>query len=410
MKPKHIVLAEDEHRARIALSIILRKAGYQVTAAADGKKALDILLKMHRDEQPADLLVSDIQMPELNGLQLIDELRKNKIDIPILVITGFGDKETVIQLMRKGCDDFIEKPFEPDEVLNNAAAVLKRNESLQREKKKELEQMERKTSRMTREMETFKKNYLHLSRQFDSAVDAYQDIIHIDVTASHVKMAYRFQPLSRLGGDFFDACRTEKGCAILVADVAGHDMGASYHAVLLKAFFNESCTQGKPGQELFYLLNQQLIKNKKVERMVTAMFLEINLEQMVLETVSAGHPPMLKINGNGNGQVDPAYLHTDEKGGHVLGIFENTQYQNCRFPIKAGDRFVLYTDGVIDALRVNGPSGKKTKLLQEGLMEIIQRHRQKELNQLIDTAWNDVFEFCRHKPHDDMLLLGVEIP
>jgi serine phosphatase RsbU (regulator of sigma subunit) len=98
------------------------------------------------------------------------------------------------------------------------------------------------------------------------------------------------------------------------------------------------------------------------------------------------------------------------KGSNVLGIFEDVKYDSQRFPIKSKDRFVLYTDGVIDAFRVNGPSGEKTKLTMNGLIQIINRHQQKELKNMINAVWDDVFEFCRGKPHDDMLLLGIEIP
>lgn len=402
MRQKHIVLAEDETPARTTLTIVLGKAGYKVTAVTDGTEALDFLVSTVQNQETVDLLVTDLRMPGLTGMELIDELKKNNIDIPVLVITGFGSKEMVIQLIRKGCSDFIEKPFEPGEVLKRVEEVLK---------KMELEQVKRKTSQETLEMENYKQNYLDLTRQFDSAVDAYRDIIEIDVTNSHVKVAYRFKPLSRLGGDFFDVRNTSNGCNILVADVAGHDMGASLHAVLLKAFFNENVNPDRQksisGQDFFRLLNNQLIKNKKVERMVTALFLDIDLDQRVLETVCAGHPPVLKPEKHQHTTILPG---SPGKGSNVLGIFEDAEYDSQRFPIKSKDRFVLYTDGVIDAFRVNGPSGEKTKLTMNGLIQIINRHKQKELNDMIDAVWDNVFEFCRGKPHDDMLLLGVEVP
>jgi DNA-binding NtrC family response regulator len=147
MRQKHIVLSEDETPARTTLKIILVKAGYRVTAVTNGTEALDLLVSTVQNRETVDLLVTDIRMPGLTGMELIDELKKSNIEIPVLVITGFGSKEMVIQLMRKGCNDFIEKPFEPGEVLKRVEEVLK---------KKELEQVKWKTSRETLEMETYK--------------------------------------------------------------------------------------------------------------------------------------------------------------------------------------------------------------------------------------------------------------
>lgn len=125
MKTKHIVLAEDETPTRTTLTIILEKAGYKVTAVNNGKEALDFLLSIDQEAGLADLLVTDIRMPGLTGMELIDQLRKNNINIPVLVITGFKS-EAVLQLTRKGCNDFIEKPFGPGEVLQRVEDVLRK--------------------------------------------------------------------------------------------------------------------------------------------------------------------------------------------------------------------------------------------------------------------------------------------
>ena len=126
MRQKHIVLAEDEAPARTTLTLVLGKAGYKVTAVTNGTEAFDFLVSTVQNQETVDLLVTDIQMPGLTGIELIDELKKDNIEIPVLVITGFGDIERTSQLMRKGCNDFLEKPFETGEVLNRVEEVLEK--------------------------------------------------------------------------------------------------------------------------------------------------------------------------------------------------------------------------------------------------------------------------------------------
>jgi FixJ family two-component response regulator len=121
---RHIILAEDETHARTTLALIFKKAGYKVTAVEDGQKTFALLQDAHHKDEVPDLLLTDFQMPGLNGIELSDELKKDNIVLPILVITGFGNKEMVFQRKRKGCNDFIEKPFEQTAVLYSVNEIL----------------------------------------------------------------------------------------------------------------------------------------------------------------------------------------------------------------------------------------------------------------------------------------------
>ncbi len=122
---KHILLAEDEEQTRKTFCAILERAGYQVTAVADGRAALKEIITAHKGEEAFDLLITDIKMAGLDGLQLADQIGKLKMQVPMLAITGYGNKELVIELMRKGCLEYIEKPFEAVELLQRVAAIFK---------------------------------------------------------------------------------------------------------------------------------------------------------------------------------------------------------------------------------------------------------------------------------------------
>jgi signal transduction histidine kinase len=120
----HILVAEDETMLTNSLKFILNAAGYKVTMAPNGRIALAYIQNSILEHSNIDLLVTDIAMPEMNGEELIAALRKQSLHIPVLVMTGYGDKELVVRLMRLGCQDFIDKPFEPEELEERAKMIL----------------------------------------------------------------------------------------------------------------------------------------------------------------------------------------------------------------------------------------------------------------------------------------------
>jgi DNA-binding NtrC family response regulator len=135
MANKRILLAEDTEQTRITFGAILRKAGYDVVAVADGREALSKILTLEKETNQADLLITDIRMAGLDGLQLADQLDKLRIRIPILAMTGYGDKDLVVELMRRGCLEYIEKPFEAIELLECVARIFKKVDQLASQKK-----------------------------------------------------------------------------------------------------------------------------------------------------------------------------------------------------------------------------------------------------------------------------------
>jgi DNA-binding response OmpR family regulator len=400
---KHIFLVEDELHLRLTLSLILRKAGFRVSAAEDGSKALKMLQKLKEKSEEVDLLVTDIQMPGLTGLDIIDGIGKMNMKIPCLVITGYGNKDTVIRLMRKGCSEYLDKPFDPDEFLKRVNIVLEKEELKNAERKKQVKKIEDEKFEIKREIEAYKQNFGKLRQQVDLAVGAYRNLVEIDEDNYKIPVAYRYKPFAELGGDFLDIRDTETGCDILLADVAGHDMGASFHVVMVKALFEENCCTGCDGQSFFEHLNKQLIDHSKDKRMVTGLFLRLNIESMRGEIVTAGHPPVIAVTPG----KEPELLNPK---GDVLGIFEDAAGGYSEFDIVPGERFFLYTDGIINACRVDGPSGNRQKLKRDGLDSLINGYTTLPLKDVIARIWEDVCVFCRHKPTDDMLILGVEIP
>jgi two-component system response regulator PilR (NtrC family) len=133
-----ILVVDDEESIREFLEIMLRKENYEVTCAEDGAKAMEIIKK-----KSFDLVISDLQMPTMTGLELLKEVKDTYPDMIFMMITAFGTTETAVEAMKLGAYDYITKPFKIDEVRINIANALRslnlevENRSLKKEMGKE---------------------------------------------------------------------------------------------------------------------------------------------------------------------------------------------------------------------------------------------------------------------------------
>jgi signal transduction histidine kinase len=119
-----ILIAEDEKRVLDSMQFLFKQKGYTIFKANNGMEALTTISKCQTDGHPIDLLITDIQMPEMNGEELIKAVRTFDSRMRILVTTGYGEKDLVVRLMRLGCRDFIDKPFSPRELEQHVELLL----------------------------------------------------------------------------------------------------------------------------------------------------------------------------------------------------------------------------------------------------------------------------------------------
>ncbi|NJO69988.1 MAG: response regulator transcription factor [Bacteroidetes bacterium] len=121
-----ILICEDDTMTLKALEHKLKKEGYSVVTAQDGKTACDILSK----QTDIDLLLTDLHMPVLTGLELISFVREElKSHMPVIMLTRVGLEETVLHAFELGADDYITKPFNPEELALRIKRLLIKNKS-----------------------------------------------------------------------------------------------------------------------------------------------------------------------------------------------------------------------------------------------------------------------------------------
>ncbi|RRR75026.1 MAG: DNA-binding response regulator [Candidatus Viridilinea halotolerans] len=127
-QPAQILVVDDEQNIRLTLSALLSRAGHAVTVAASGEEAVAIF-----DRQRFDLMLVDLQMPGINGLQVVEAMRQRLIDAVVIVLTGHGSLETAIEGIHYGIFDYMLKTSEPAQILDRVTAGLNDRQRRQRQ-------------------------------------------------------------------------------------------------------------------------------------------------------------------------------------------------------------------------------------------------------------------------------------
>ncbi len=119
-----VLVVDDDPPSVKMISFLLREEGYSVLTAADGEEALRLV----QEERP-DLIILDVMMPKVDGLEVCRRLRRQMVDVPIIILSAKGETSDRVLGLELGADDYLPKPFEPVELLARVKAVLRRSEA-----------------------------------------------------------------------------------------------------------------------------------------------------------------------------------------------------------------------------------------------------------------------------------------
>lgn len=114
MKKKHqrIFIVDDEANVRAVFSDVLRREGYIVKGVKDGPEAIKAI-----DEESFDLALVDLGMPKMDGIEVLENIKKRKPQIAVIIYTGHGSVTTAVAAMRRGAADYLNRPFSPEELM-----------------------------------------------------------------------------------------------------------------------------------------------------------------------------------------------------------------------------------------------------------------------------------------------------
>jgi serine phosphatase RsbU (regulator of sigma subunit) len=194
---------------------------------------------------------------------------------------------------------------------------------------------ERELTTIARELET--------ARQIQSFI-----LPQKTVDIKGIQLAAHYVPMASVAGDFYDFARVdEKRLGILVTDVSGHGVPASLISSMVKIAFSSQLPHADDPARVLAGINQVLY-GKLENDFVTAGYLYMDTEKKSVTYAGAGHPPLFLWRGS----EQKVYEYREK--GIILGQFEDARYQNIDLELKSGDRFLLYTDGIIEATDAAG--------------------------------------------------------
>jgi len=114
-----ILLVDDEANLRTVFSDVLKRAGYRVNTVEDGHEAVKEV-----EENTYNLALVDLRMPRMDGIEVLENIKKRKPELPVIIYTGYGSVTTAVEAMRKGASDYLNKPFSPEELKLSIKKVL----------------------------------------------------------------------------------------------------------------------------------------------------------------------------------------------------------------------------------------------------------------------------------------------
>jgi DNA-binding NtrC family response regulator len=118
----HILIVDDEPNVRLMFRTALEGVGYDVGEAPDGISALE-----HLATKPTDLIVLDLKMPRLNGMQALQRIRQSGSDVPVVIVTAHGSVPDAVEAMKLGAIDFLQKPLRPEQLRVIVSEILSRH-------------------------------------------------------------------------------------------------------------------------------------------------------------------------------------------------------------------------------------------------------------------------------------------
>lgn len=391
MSPFPQVLVVDDDPVTLGLiAFYLNRHGCSTHTASSGRKAL-ALLEQHPE---TELLLCDLFMPQMDGMELLRTLRaqQQEVELPVIFLSAAEDPGHKVRGLDLGAVDFITKPFVYEELL----ARVRNQIRLHRLQKKLLHAEEnlRAANAVLQDRNTVLANDLDAARLMQRSL-----IPAVLPRTKQIRMAARYCPADRLSGDFYDIVsttdRTQLG--ILIADVCGHGVSAALVTGITKASFQNAWAQSHDPARVLNLMNTALCRTLQ-SGFVTVFLVHIDLQQGLLRYAGGGHPPMFLQ------RKTPPQVQRIESTGTFLGSFEGVSFPRRRIHLHPGDRLFLVTDGLHEAHH-----GAECYGLQR-ICEYLAARPRLSLPRTLDGLLRSVRSFVKGACFDDdITLLAIEL-
>lgn len=351
-----LLIIDDDDVVRASLAAYLEDSGFYVLQASNGEQGLRIF-----EQAQPDLVICDLRMPHIGGLDIIRQLSERGTSVPVIVVSGAGVMSDAVEALRLGAADYLIKPLEDLAVLEHSVHRALDRARLMRENQRYREKLET----ANRELEAS----LHLLQEDQNAGRQVQmNMLPVSPwTSGRFRFEHQIIPSLYLSGDFVDCFRVDdRRLAFYLADVSGHGASSAFVTVLLKFMTTrlmfESRRNGlmpefRPSDVLSHI-NRGLI-NCKLGKHVTMVGGVINEDTGVLTYSIGGHLP-LPVFFTGD------KAHYLEGRGLPVGLFNEATYTNHEMALPERFSLSLFSDGILDLL-----PGETLKHKEAALPEIV---------------------------------------
>lgn len=335
-----LLIIDDDDEVRASLAAYLEDSGFNVLQAAGGAQGLELF-----DAHHPDLIICDLRMPQMDGLELIRLVTERQADLPVIVASGAGVMSDAVEALRLGAADYLIKPLEDLAVLEHSVHRALDRSRLRLENRRYRQQLED----ANRDLQAS----LNLLQEDQNAGRQVQ-MNMLPVTpwsADDFQFSHQIIPSLYLSGDFVDYFRVdERRVVFYLADVSGHGASSAFVTVLLKfmttRLLYESRRQGalpefKPSEVLGHI-NRGLI-NCKLGKHVTMLGGVIDQERNLLHYAIGGHLPLPVLYADGKAR----YL---QGRGLPVGLFVEAEYEDYQMELPPSFSLTLLSDGILDLL------------------------------------------------------------
>ncbi len=334
-----ILLIDDEILILENLKFVLELEDFEVIDFDDPQEALSYF----RENTPLiDAIITDMRLPGLSGLELIDAFLQYMPEIGIIVLTGHGDMDNAIQALKRGAFDYILKPTSSDNLIHILQqAILKKNMAL--EIKQMQKQIQEQNQYLLSIMDSAKTLISNLLPKFIPQIPS----LSIDTF---------YQCCDEVGGDIYDICRIDDShLYFYICDISSHGILSAVVASLVKStvdyhlkFIDFSCISDFL-HTFMITINNEVLEKTSPDTFATMFIGILNIKTHVLHYASAGHIPQYVLRSG----VQPMELLSNCP---ILGMFRSHMltFSISETTLCVGDTLLCFSDGAVEIFDLKG--------------------------------------------------------
>lgn len=380
-----VLVVDDEPTARMALAVRLKRLGYRVIEAGDGKAGLEAL----RRERP-DLTILDWMMPELDGPSFCEQVRQDPelLSSQILMMTSHDQPEQIAEGLARGADDFLSKAASKYEITARVQAGMRTATLIRR--------LEDVTEEIRRKQEVLERELQSAARYVESLLPAPGTLL------CGVRMVHAYRPSLGLGGDLFNVVPwNEDMIGLYLLDASGHGVSPALRSASFSTFLRRDSLLHHVGSSdpgaILTEANRQFPLTED-GHYFTIIFARLDVCARTLSYATAGHNGALLHRRSG----EVCWL---AKPSLPLGFDSSTTYVAEELPVALGDRLYLLSDGLYEVPDPTGELWGKARL-----DETIRRFGDQPLADVVSGTVSEAVRWQGHEEFpDDVALMGLEI-